>query len=555
LTGADYYLDDPRLVLVPIEHLGPTGMDAAMAALLVEHAGWTAASVTLFDAAFALYWTRGTALARRTSTWLAPRRRHVAIVRDPVSVRPYVQLLNTSAWMLYASDVDASLSHPELAGYLLAYGDRLAVSREVTTAAVETAAWWLERTDAECAAFAEAAARSPRPDGDAFRALADALPWLRRLRHETLRPMVVVSPHRPIPGTGLLVPRALEAEPPALVGRWTAVARRTLAEWRAAWRSGDPAAVSELCEWLRDDAPPLLVTGTGNRVLWDADAPDRIGPVRAALRTGDAVAVRAILADLRLVAERTREFHAALVDPAALPAPAPNTDQSGYAYLHLPRGRIAYDVDEPSMERLVGPPLPWARHMLGARVVHEWAHLADRAGWVIRTATRERFAELRRALAAALDATIAAAPSPVRRAAAVDVAALAEAADGSAGRALVRILVSRMPDYRANLIAWRFMRPMERETYLRQNVRTLRLDYDASRFWRMLVRYLYEYQYLGARLGSPTITDPRAFFIESTWLDEDVLRAGVVDDAGFDTLAAAVAELCASYAIDETKFV
>jgi hypothetical protein len=555
LNGADYYLDDPRLVLVPIEHLGPTGVDSAMAALLVGRAGWSAATVALFDAAFALYWTRGTALARRTSTWLAPRRRHVAVVRDPVSVRPYVQLLNTSAWMLYASDVDPSRSHAEFAAYLLAHGDRLAVSREVTTAAVETAAWWLERTDDECAAFAAAAARAARPDADAFRALAEALPWLRRLRHETLRPIVVASPHRAIPGTGLLVPRALEAEPPALVQRWTAVARRALADWRAAWRGGDRAAVSELCDWLRDDAPPLLVTGTRNRILWDCEAPDRLGPVRDALRAGDAVAVRAIHADLRLVAERTREFHAALRDPAALPAPPPNTDQSGYAYLHLPRGRIAYNIDEPGMERLVGPPLPCGRHMLGARVVHEWAHLADRAGWVIRTATRERFTDLRAGLAGALDAAIAGAPAGVRRATAADVAALAESGDGSAGRALVPILVSRMPDYRANLVAWRFMRQAERETYLRQNVRTLRLDYDASAFWRMLVRYLYEYQYVGPRLGSPAIADPRAFFVESTWFDEDVLRAGVLDDARFDALAAAVAALCTCYAIDETRFV
>ncbi len=65
---------------------------------------------------------------------------------------------------------------------------------EVTMAALHHAAWWLERDDAECAAFAAAAARSARPDADAFRLLAAALPWLRRLGHATLRPCRAPTP-------------------------------------------------------------------------------------------------------------------------------------------------------------------------------------------------------------------------------------------------------------------------------------------------------------------------------------------------------------------------
>ena len=43
------------------------------------------------------------------------------------------------------------------------------------------------------------------------------------------------------------------------------------------------------------------------------------------------------------------------------------------------------------MERLHGPPLPYARAMLGARTVHEWAHLAVEAGWVPRTVSRDEY--------------------------------------------------------------------------------------------------------------------------------------------------------------------
>jgi hypothetical protein len=40
----------------PIEHLGPGGMSAELAALLADGAGWTPARVALFDAGFRLYW-------------------------------------------------------------------------------------------------------------------------------------------------------------------------------------------------------------------------------------------------------------------------------------------------------------------------------------------------------------------------------------------------------------------------------------------------------------------------------------------------------------------
>jgi hypothetical protein len=69
---------------------------------------------------------------------------------------------------------------------------------------------------------------------------------------------------------------------------------------------------------------------------------------------------------------------------------------------------------------------------------HEWGHLADAAGWVPRTVSRERYRELRAELAAELDAAIAAAPASARRATATDLAHLGR--DGSAGATLARII-------------------------------------------------------------------------------------------------------------------
>lgn len=508
-------------------------MSEEFARLVAARRGWSAARIALFDRAFALYFARGSELARRSARWPPPRLRHVALVGEPLAVRPYVQLLNTSAWTLYESDVDPDASHPEFAAYLLAHGDHLALGGEVTRAALDASAWWRERSEEECAAFAAASARTARPDAAAFRALADALPWLRA---PTERP-------------GLRPPAA---GPPALAASFAAAARGALEAYHAAWRTTDPPAAAALADRLAAEAPPLLVTAEGGRIVWDPEVPTRLGALRALLRQADRAALRAIDADLRVVERHTRAFLVALADPAALPPPAPNTEQSGYSYLHRTRRLIAYNLCEPGMERLVGPPLPYARAMLGARTAHEWAHLAQAAHWVPRIVPETRFGELRAALAAGLDAMLAAAPETVRRATRADLEELSAA--GSPGTALARLLLKRVPDYQANLVARRFMTGAEKETYVRHNVRTLRPAYPPPHLWRMLIRYLFEYQYLLPALGLTAVADPRAFLFRSTWFDADFLAPGVLDEARFDALAAAVGRLLACYAVDESRF-
>lgn len=526
-------------------------MSRHFARRLAARGGWSGSQTALFDNGFARYWARSADLARRTADWPPPRRRHVAVVGAPLAVRPYVSLLNTSTWLLYLADVDPAQSDPEFLAALLAHGDWVAQTGEVAFAAARGAAWWLERTDPECAAFAAAAARSSRPDAAAWRALADALPWLRRLSHATLRQPQVVSPHRPIPGTGLLVPQALDAEPPRLAERWTTAARDALAAYHAAWRRRDATAVSALCDWLAADRPPLLVTSAGGRVVWDPEAPARVAALRDELAEADAVAVAAVHADLAVIARTTRAFLAAVVAPDTLPAPGADTAQHGYGYLHAARRLVAYNLHEPGMDRLHGPPLPFAREMVAARTAHEWAHLADAAGWVPRTVQADAYHARQRALAAELDAAIAAAPAAVRRATAADLAELGRA--GCPGEGLARLTVTRMPDYRANLVARTFLTEAEREIYVRHNVRTLRGEYAAPHLWRMLIRYLFEYQYLLPGLGLTRVADPRAFLFHSTWFADDFLATGVLDEARFDALATSVAALCAGHAVDATR--
>ncbi|MCC6763249.1 MAG: hypothetical protein IT293_01180 [Deltaproteobacteria bacterium] len=549
MTLADYYFADPRVFLIPIEHLGPAGMSAELAAGLRSRGAWSREQGALFDRSFQLYWKRSADLARRTRTWMPPRIRHVAVVLREDGVRPYAQILNTSAWTVYACDFDPRVSHPELGAYVLAHGDRMALAGEATLAALHNAVWWLERSDEECAAFAAAAARSRRPDADGLRAVARALPWLRRLRHETLAPPVPGAPHRAIPGTGILVPRALEGEPRSLVDAWSAAARRALDGYRAAWRADPARVIAELGDWLARDAPPLLVTGGNGRIVWDPAHPERIGALREALERGDAAGVAAVRDDLRLVARHTRAFHAALVDPAALPPPAAEMEQRGYSYLHRERGLIAYDLDEPGMERLSGPDLPYARAMLGARTVHEWAHLAVDAGWVPCVAGERAFAARRGVLAEAFTRVVAAMSPALRALTAVDLSDLS-IGGLTPGEALVRLFLTRIADWQANVLAQRFLDRTEIETYVRHNIRTLRFVHPPAELLRMLVRYLFELQYL--RFSE--VADARAFLVRSTWFASDCFATGLVDADMFAELDERAAALCACWAVDEARF-
>lgn len=543
---------DPRVVLVPAEELSPAGLAPAFAAWLQQHAGWSRARIALFDAAFAAWWQRATDLARRCRDWPPPRRRNVAIAHHPDAVPPWAQILNTGTWTLYACDFDPDASHPELAAWLFAHGDRMALTGEVTEAALRNAAWWFERSDTEIAAFGAAAARSPRPDGDALRLVAAAVPWLRRLAHARLRPPGLAGTHRPIAGSELLVGRDLEHEPPALVQAWTTIARGVVARQQARWQQPRAGALAALCDWLRDDAPPLRLVARRRRVVWDPAHPDRVGAVRAELRACGGEVVASLHADLEVVAARTRAFRAALVAPAQLAPVPPTMEEAGYVFFAAD-GTLALDVHEPGVARLAMPALPFARAMLAARTVHEWGHRADDSGWIPAAVAAQEWRRRRAACAEAFAAVFAAAPAAIRRRAAADIAA-GGAADGTAdaavGAALAAIVAERMPDWRANLLAQRFLAPVEREAYVRQNIRTLDGVMPPHAIARRLARYLYEAQYLRfSRVG-----DRLAWLRLGTGFEQEFLASGLLTESTLADLDARVGALCDAWAVDESRF-
>ena len=219
--------------------------------------------------------------------------------------------------------------------------------------------------------------------------------------------------------------------------------------------------------------------------------------------------------------------------------------------MHPHRRTIAYNLQERGMERLSGPPLPYERAMLGARTLHEWAHLADAAGWVPARVDDAELAARRTRLAEELEAVLAECAPAARDHARRDLDEICRG--GPPGEALADLLLTRLPDYRANLVAGPLMTQAESETYARHNIRTLRYEYPAAKLWRMIVRYLYEYQYLLPQIGLSAVDDAYRYFTAATGFHADVVAAGVLSEERFHAVSAALTSVCCAYGVDRAR--
>ena len=534
---------------MPTEHLASDGIDGDFARGLAARPSWSEAHVKMLEQGVALYWTRYDELSARAPYLSPPRLRSLGIVLDGAAIRPYAQILNESVCKLYLDDLNPDRGHPEFVAYALALEERAAETGELLRAAVHLAPWWFERSDEECAAFAHAADGSQRPDALLYRAIAGALPWLREVRHKTLRPARKGAPYREIPGTGLLIPRAYESAPDALIGQVQAAATDTLRAFHAQHRPPADAALDGLEKWLRDERPDLLVTDEKRVIVWESDRAADTGALRRRLERAGPEVVSHLRGDLECIAEHSRRFTASVRTPNELPRPDADAALGGYTFLHHERGLIAYNLDEPGIERLLSPGIPYARAMLGARTLHEWAHLAVDAGWVPRSVDSAGWLALRNRLVARRTQTIDELPKPVRRIVAPDLAELGQYRPPA--ESLADIFERRLPDFQANLLATRHQSDVEREAYVRQNIRPLRSEFPAAQVLRMLVRYVYELQYL----GFSQMEDPRTYFYEMTWFEADFFDTGILDESALDELSAAAAALCLAHQVDDSRFV
>jgi hypothetical protein len=86
----EYYLLEPRVTLVPTEHLTPTGIDRVFGEVLRDRVGWSESRVALLGGAFALYWARDG--ARTQDPRFVRRGGAIAVVQEGTVLRPYAPL-------------------------------------------------------------------------------------------------------------------------------------------------------------------------------------------------------------------------------------------------------------------------------------------------------------------------------------------------------------------------------------------------------------------------------------------------------------------------------
>lgn len=536
---------DPRAFVIGAEHLTETGMTDEFAGWLAEERGLGGDWRRAFDRAFAGYRERARALAALDpEVWFPPRKQNICVVVDAERTRPYYLPFNKASWLVYADDFAPDES-PELAIYLLLHTERLCLTQSPTAAVAHNLGYWLQRSEAEIAGFASGAERSRRPDAEAFRALAQAQAWIGALHHPTLRPLAG-APDEPlgrIPNTGLLASRAMQPHLIELVRAFRETTAEVARRYFAAWE-GEPAP-ERVTGWLREAAPRVLVTGESGAVLWDPDAPGDVAAANEALADVPAAVAESIRADIETVDRLTTRFLGALRDPASLPLPGGDIEQTGLSYIHATRRLIAYNLLEADMHRTREPAAPYERLMLAARTVHEWAHLAVDAGLVCVPESRQ--SEHARAVLAFTDAL-----ADIVKNAPPELAEVAEherALTGSESLAvgLRDVVLGRMPDYLANLLARRVLDPLEMETYVRQQVTSLAQE-NLGPFGQ-IARHAFELQYLS--LGS--LADPMGYFLDTTWFADTFIAGGIVTRARFEALVEAMARISACVAIDEAE--
>ncbi|MCX4239547.1 hypothetical protein [Paraliomyxa miuraensis] len=553
-----FYLAHRELVLIPVEHLSERGVSEELAAVLRADRGLGDGFIALLDRAMSSYWERAAWLYERApDSWFPPRLQNLCIALDAQSTRPYHQPFHRSSWLLYASDFDPDASNLEYATHQLLHAERLSTSRDMAMAVICGMSYWLVRSDAEVEAFVAACRRSSRPDAAVFVRLAEAMPWVRTLFHDPLRPPApeARSGLRKVKEAGLWVPEALQAELHALVPALRADASAVMEAYLATAAKApatDPAVAfasspaDHVCEWLERASPPVLVTDEHETVLWDPEEPRRVGALRRRLEGIGGRVAQSLREDLEVVGERSAAFLASLRDPERLPRPGEGVEQDGGIYVHATRPLMVYSLAQPGLRPLLEPAPPYHRMLVGARTIHEWGHLAEEAGWVaVPEARRDEHEHAQAELRAAVQALVDEAPAPFRRA----VEQEAQAAGREPGALVCALVLERMPDFLANLLARRYLPPCELEAYVRANVYTH--FGEEERPLHLLARHVYEYQYLSLS----RIDDPLRYFLRSTWWSDFFVDTGLVPLPHLMAILEATARLRACYEVDEDAFV
>lgn len=545
-----FVLADHRAFAIPAEALTERGLDAHLAALLLDEGRTTASQLQCLELGFQLYWQRCADLhARAPRSWFAARQTNLLIVDDAHRVIPYLEPFRGTSSMLYASDLD---THPEYIAALLVHMERLSLLRLVPAAMAFNLSYWFDRDTASREAFALAAREARRPDAAAFVALAEAFSWIDELLHDPLHApqQEATEPHFAIEGADLYVPRRLRAEFMGLGQAAESAVRPVMAATQSASPVRDAAkasrALDDLCDWLLQARAHVIVRGPHGGTLWTPQHDDPV-LVRRVLAEADDESVASIHADLRIIDARSRQFLERLSDPEALPTSCAVLEAGDGTYVDAARRAVVHELKQPAFDACNTPAPPYHRLLLGARVMHEWGHIAHTAKILyLPQERRPEYAAARAELGERFRHVIDSVPAAFKDTVAEEMQGIEPRPDEQA-KALARKTLGRVGDYLANMLCARLIPGEEMQAYARTNVRH-HLDEHLG-LVSELARYAYEIHYLGLA-GMP-----RSYFYATSRFPDHFIHTGIVREDDVEALFDAAGRVLACYAIDESRLV
>jgi hypothetical protein len=536
----------PEAFLVPAEALSERGVTADFEQAVAASGRLTRAQLDCLGAGFALYWQRCRELyARAPRSWFPPRLTNLLIVTDDSGISPYLEPFGGTSSMLYLSDLD---THAEYVAALLVHMERLALLRSIPASFAYNLSYWFDRTPDERRAFATAAGSARRPDAAAFIALAAAFEWIDELLHDPLRAPreQAAEPFLHIDGADLYVPKRLQAQLVQLGAGAESTVRRVMTAPPSQPRNDASAAraLDLLCEWLRDSRAHVIVHGPQGGTLWTPQHDDPVR-VRRVLQDASDAAIASIHADLRIVDERSRQFLGRVADVESLPTSCAVLETGGGAYVDPARRAVIYELQQPAFDPRAGAAPPYHRLLLGARVMHEWGHVAHTAKILrLPDARRADYAQSRIELGERFAAVLNGVPMQFKEAIAAELQSI-EPDTGAVPKALARKTLARVGDYLANMMCARLIPGEEMQAYVRTNVRH-HLDENLG-LVAELARYAYEVHYLGlAHL-------PRSYFYATSRFTDYFLDTGIIGERDAEALFDAAGRVLGCYEIDETR--
>jgi hypothetical protein len=263
------------------------------------------------------------------------------------------------------------------------------------------------------------------------------------------------------------------------------------------------------------------------------------------LGTANDAAVASIHADLRVVDERSRNFLERVADIDALPTQCAVLETGGGAYVDPSRRAVVYELQQPAFDARAGVAPPYHRLLLGARVMHEWGHVAHTAKILhLPEANRPAYHAARAELGELFAQVLAAVPDSYRAAIEDEMESI-EPRRAEWPKALARKTLARVGDYLANMMSVRLIPGEEMQAYVRTNVRH-HLDEQLG-FVSELARYAYEVSYLNL------VGLPRSYFYDTSRFPDYFIATAIVRQDDVDALFDAAARVLACYAIDETR--